>query len=358
VTEDGNEVKQGRFEELLESSYAYSAPRRRQVLRASILDIEEDEVVVHLPQTKRDGIVPEDDLDLLDDVVRSDLDVGQQVPVRIMRASDRDGFVVVSINQGLKHQDWLRAEELLETGETVEAEIADSNKGGVIVAFGRLRGFVPNSHLGMRHRPTAETKAAMVGQTLHLVVIEVNQKRRRLVLSARRANRARREQLLAEIEEGDTRTGVVRSLVDFGAFVDLGGVDGLIHISELDWQYVEHPRNVLKVGDEVEVLVTSVNRKRERIGLSRKQLLSTPWDRVVGEIEEGDVVEGTVTSVKPFGAFVEIGQGVEGLVWATDTPADVAVSELQPGSPITVRVLEIQADQEKVALGITDPLPA
>jgi small subunit ribosomal protein S1 len=358
VGENRTEVKETTFEQLLESSYAYSPPRRGEVLRARILDIEGDQVVVHLPQTKRDGLVPAEDLDLLDDAVRSDLHVGEKVPVRIMRSSDRNGYVVVSINQGLKYQDWLRAEELVETGEAVEAEVVDSNRGGVIVAFGRLRGFVPNSHLTLRHRPTPEFRAAMVGQTLNLVVLEVNQRRRRLVLSARKANRARRQQLLDEIEEGEIRTGVVRSLVDFGAFVDLGGVDGLIHISELDWQYMEHPRNVLKVGDEVKVLVTSVDRKRERIGLSRKRLLSTPWDRVVAELEEGDVVEGTVTSVKPFGAFVDIGQGVEGLVWATNTPADVAVSELQPGSPITVRVLDIQEDQEKVALGITDPLPA
>jgi ribosomal protein S1 len=147
-------------------------------------------------------------------------------------------------------------------------------------------------------------------------------------------------------------------LVDFGAFVDLGGVDGLIHISELDRHYVEHPSDVLSVGDEVEVLVLSVDRKRERFELSRKRLLSSPWDRVVAELEEGDVVKGTVTSVKPFGAFVEIGEGVEGLVWASDTPVDLAVSELEPGSPVTVRVLDIEEEQEKVALEIPEPVQA
>jgi small subunit ribosomal protein S1 len=355
---NGTGPKQESFAELLESSYSYTPPRRREVLKASILAIEEDHVLVHLPQTKRDGIVPSQDLDLLDEVLRADLNVGDEVPVRIMRNSDRDGHVVVSINQGLKYQDWLRAEELLETGEPIEAEVIDSNRGGVIVSFGPLRGFVPNSHLARSSRPTQEEKAAMVGQTLCMVVIEVNQKRRRLILSARKANRARREKLLAEIDEGDVRTGVIRNLVDFGAFVDLGGVDGLIHISELDWDFVEHPSAVLSVGDEVEVLVLNVNRKRERIGLSRKRLLSTPWDRAVAELEEGDVVEGTITSVRPFGAFVEIGEGVEGVVRAADTPADFAISELEPGSPVTVRVLSIEEEREKLALEIPERLAA
>ena len=358
--EDGTELKQDTFAEWIESSYAYTPARRGQVLKAVILAIEEDRVLVHLPQTKRDGIVPSQDLDLLDEAIRSDLNVGEDVPVRTMRNSDRNGYVVVSINQGLKYQDWLRAEELLETREAIEAEVVDSNRGGVIVSFGRLRGFVPNSHLGLSSRPTREAKAAMVGRTLHLVVIEANQRRHRLVLSERKANRARRQQLLAEIEEGDVRTGVVRNLVDFGAFVDLGGVDGLIHISELDRHYVKHPSEVLSVGDEVEVLVLSVDRTRERFELSRKRLLSSPWDRVVAELEEGDVVKGTVTSVKPFGAFIEIAEGVEGLVWASDTPGDLdlAVSELEPGSPVTVRVLDIEEEQEKVALEIPERLPA
>ena len=356
--EDGTDLKQDSFAEWIESSYAYTSPRRGEVLKAAILAIDEDQVLVHLPQTKRDGVVPSRDLDLLDDAVRADLNVGEDVPVRIMRDSDRNGYVVVSINLGLKYRDWLRAEEALETGKTIEAEVADSNRGGVVVSFGGLRGFVPNSHLARRYRPTPEQKAAMVGQTLTLVVIEVNQRRRRLVLSERKASQARRAELLAGLQDGEVRTGVVRNLVDFGAFVDLGGVDGLIHISELDCHYVEHPSDVLSVGDEVQVLVLSVDRKRERIALSRKRLPSSPWDRVVAELEEGDVVKGTVTSVKPFGAFVEIGEGVEGLVCASDTRVDFSVSELDPGSPVTVRVLDIEEEQEQVALEIPEPLPA
>jgi small subunit ribosomal protein S1 len=358
MAENGTELKRDSFTEWIESSYTYTRARRGEVLNAVILAIEEDQVLVHLPQTKRDGIVPSQDLDLLEEAIRSDLSVGEDVPVRVMRNSDRNGYVVVSINQGLRYQDWLRAEELLETGQVIEAKVVDSNRGGAIVWFGRLRGFVPNSHLALSSRPTREAKAAMVGQTLHLVVIDANQRQRRLILSARKATRARRQRLLAEIEKGDVRTGVVRNLVDFGAFVDLGGVDGLLHVSELDWHYVQHPSHVLSVGDEVEVLVLSVDRKRERIALSRKRLLSTPWDRVLAELEEGDVVKGTVTSVKPFGAFVDIGAGVEGLIGASDTPVDRPVSEMEPGSLVTVRVLDIKEEQEKVALEIPERLPA
>jgi ribosomal protein S1 len=149
----------------------------------------------------------------------------------------------------------------------------------------------------------------------------------------------------------------VRSLVDFGAFVNLGGIDGLIHISELDWRFVEHPSGVLSVGDEVEVLILSVDRERERIGLSRKRLQLSPWDRWLGEVQEGDLVEGTVTKVKPFGVFVHIGQGIEGLVRAANTPVNLAVSELEAGSPVTVRILDIEEENQKVALEIPPSLP-
>jgi small subunit ribosomal protein S1 len=358
MTSDDTALKQDTFAQLLESGYAYTAPRPREVLRAAIVSVEEDEIAVHLRQTKRDGIVPSTDLDLLDEEVRSELRVGEHVPVRIMKSMDRDGYVVVSINQGLKYSDWLRAEDLVESGETLEAEVTDSNRGGVIVAFGRLRGFVPNSHLARRYRPTAEQKAAMVGETLTLVVLEVNQRRRRLVLSERQARKAQRAELWAELEEGQVRTGVVRNLVDFGAFVDLGGLDGLVHISELDRQYVKHPSQVLDVGDEVEVLVLSVDKERERVGLSRKRLLEAPADQGLAELEEGDLVEGTVTSVKPFGAFVDIGAGVEGLVWAASIPGRPEDSNLEPGMPVTVRVLDVEKGKDKLALEIPDLLSA
>jgi len=226
----------------------------------------------------------------------------------------------------------------------------------VIVPFGRLRGFVPNSHLtsvpsGLRGKRLRQVKSKLVGQTLPLVVIEVNQRRRQLVLSERAANSRRRQQLLEELTEGDVRTGVVRSLVDFGAFVDLGGLDGLIHISELDWKHVDHPGKVLSVGDEIEVYVLNVDRERERVALSRKRLLPDPWYQVTETLREGDVVEGTVTNIVPFGIFVDVGEGIEGLVHTSEMPDQGATrSDLDTGSLVTVRVLNIDEWKRRIAL--------
>jgi small subunit ribosomal protein S1 len=192
-----------------------------------------------------------------------------------------------------------------------------------------------------------------VGQVLSLAVLEVDQHRRRLALSERVAGRRQRQQLLETLTEGEVRTGVVRNLVEFGAFVDLGGVDGLIHISELDWRHVEHPSEVLSVGDEVEVYVLSVDRERERIGLSRKRLLPDPWPLVAKRLHVGQKVEGTVTNVARFGVFVDVGDGVEGLVHVSEIPGgDASCVGLEPGSPVTVRVLKIDQWRQRIALSL------
>lgn len=338
-----------------EEDYDYTRPRRGQVREAVILSIGENDMVVDLGG-KRDGIVPPRDLELLDQEYRIGLEVGDQVPIVILKTWGRRDGLVVSINKGLQQQDWLRAKELMESEEVVETEVTGVNRGGVLVAFGRLHGFVPNSHLtsvprGLRGTRLREAKAELVGQPLSLVVIEVNQHRRRLVLSQRLADKRRREQLLQELTAGEVRTGVVRNLVDFGAFVDLGGMDGLIHISELDWKHVDHPSEVLSEGDEVDVYVLDVDRERERIALSRKRLLPDPWYQVMEKLHPGDVVEGTVTNVVDFGAFVDLGKGVEGLVHTSEMPGgEAACSELKPGSTVTVRVLDIDEWQRRIAL--------
>jgi small subunit ribosomal protein S1 len=199
------------------------------------------------------------------------------VPVSVQDTSDRQDGILVSLKQGLAQHDWLRAEQLLESGETYEATVKEANRGGVIVPFGRLRGFVPNSHLssvpqGSRGERLDQTKSELVGQELTVAVIEVDRRRRKLVLSERVAGRRRRQQLLDELVVGDVRTGTVCNIVSFGAFVDLGGLDGLIHISELDWRYVLHPSDIVSAGETVEVYVLGIDRKRECISLSRKRL--------------------------------------------------------------------------------------
>jgi len=345
---------------LKEEEYRYTRPHRGRVYEATILSIGEHDVVVDL-STKRDGIVPPKDLELIDDeTYLESLTVGDRVPVVVLSPRGREGEVVVSLNKGLQKQDWLRAQDLVESEEVIEAEVVDFNRGGVVVQFGRLHGFVPNSHLasirrGMRGRALREAKANLVGQTLSLVVKEVNQGRRRLVLSERVAELHKREQLLETLTAGKVRTGTVSGLTDFGAFVDLGGVDGLIHISELDWQHVNHPAEVLEVGDEVEVYVLDVDRERERISLSRKRLLPDPWFQVTEKLDKGDIVEGTVTSVVDFGVFVDVGKGVEGLIHTSEIPGNGATRpDLEVGSVVPVEVLHVDRRQHQIALGLPE----
>jgi small subunit ribosomal protein S1 len=347
---------QQRFSMLLENDYDYDRPRRGQVCSATVLSIDENEVIVDMG-CKRDGIVPRTDLERLDDAYRDSLEVGEEVPVSVLTVSDRQGELVVSLNQGLAQQDWLQAQELLESGKTCQAEVVDVNRGGVIVRFGRLRGFVPNSQLnavrpGMRGERLDRVKRDLVGSTLWLVVIEVEQKRRRLILSQRVADSQRRQEVLSELVEGEVRTGRVSNLVKFGAFVDLGGIDGLIHISELDWKHVDHPGEVLSVGDEVDVHILNVDRERERIGLSRKRLLPDPWPLVAEELRAGLVVEGTVANVAAFGIFVDLGKGVEGLIHTSEIPQEVNWKELESSSPIRVRVLDIDQWRRRIALSL------
>jgi small subunit ribosomal protein S1 len=273
---------------MLKGFLEYERPRRGEVHESTILSVGESDILVDL-EGKRDGVVQLRDLQMLEDEYRESLEVGDEVPVYILKEVGPNGNVVASIKKGLENADWLRAQDLYENGEVVKAEVIDVNRGGVLVQFGRLRGFVPNSHLtsiprGLRGKRLKEEKSELVGETLPLVVIEVKQRRRRLILSERVANKRQREQLLEELAEGDIRTGIVQNIVDFGAFVDLGGVDGLIHISELDWDFVEHPKDVLSIGDEVEVYVLEVDRERERIALSRKRVI--PQHYVEEEAEE------------------------------------------------------------------------
>jgi small subunit ribosomal protein S1 len=254
VEKQNGDAKQRMASLLKGSDYDYPRLRRGEIREATILSIGENDMVVDLG-AKRDGIVPPRDLSLVDDEEYLDgLEVGDQVPVVILKTWGRRDGIIVSLNKGLQWRDWLRAQELLDSQEVIEAKVAGFNRGGVLIPMGRLRGFVPNSHLssisrGLRGKRLRDAKSKLVGRVLSLVVIEVDQRRRRLVLSERVADQHRGRQLLEELTKGESRTGIVRNLVDFGAFVDLGGLDGLIHISELDWTHVDHPSNVLNVGD-------------------------------------------------------------------------------------------------------------
>jgi small subunit ribosomal protein S1 len=260
---------------------------------------------------------------------------------------------------------WERAEQSYAQGETLELRVVSYNRGGLLVDLGDVRGFVPASQLSAFPRQSSEDERAQalaryVGATMRLKVIEFERARNRLILSERIANPPppRGEQLLALIEPAQTRRGVVRNVTDFGAFVDLGGVEGLIHVSELSWQYVAHPRQVLQPGQEVDVYVMEVNREQKRIACSLKRLKSNPWIDLTDKLKPGDWTTGTVTSVVTFGAFVRLTEGVEGLLHVSElagggaqNPRDV----VQEGQVVRVRVLEIDAAQQRMKLSLRQP---
>lgn len=277
------EMKPRWWQTLLKGEYFSKRPRGGDICEVTILSIGEREIFVEL-EGKRDGLIPREDLAKVDDVYLEKLEVGDRIPVRIVKVPHNRSAILVSLKQGLEQQEWMRAKALQESKEINEVEVLEVNRGGLIATLGELRGFIPNSHLvciprGMRGKKLQEEKSALIGKTLPAVVIEVQPGRRRLILSERVAQRQQHEALLEELHEGAIRTGVVRNLTDYGAFIDLGGIDGLLHISELSWDYVEHPHDVLKVGDNVEVYVLDVDRERERISLSRKRLLPTAEER-------------------------------------------------------------------------------
>ncbi len=348
---------QEEFAALLEESYDYTQPQRGDIRQGVILSIGKQDILVDLG-LKRDGVALRQDLNLLDEEYRSKLKVGDEVPVCILDPSDKEKGLVVSLNRGLAQRDWQRAEELLANNETGQAKVTDVNRGGVLVTFGRICGFVPNSHLssvpaGLRDERLQEAKTNLVGETLSLAVLEVDQERKRLILSERAANHTQRQQLLERLTEGDVCKGTVRNLAEYGAFVDLGGLDGLIHISELAWQHVGHPSEVVNVGQEVEVYVLSVDRERERVELSRKKMLTDPWPQVTEGIKRDQIIEGTITKVVDFGAFVDVGQGVEGLLHTSEMPnGKMTCVNLDPGSSIRVRVLNVDAKRRRIALSL------
>jgi small subunit ribosomal protein S1 len=349
--------------EYLDGGYDYERPQRGEIRQGIIVAADADRLVVDIG-AKRDGIVPRQDLDKLGAEEKARLEVGAEVPVYVVQSGDQQGDVIVSVNLGLQQRDWDRAEAMAASGEVFEAKVSGFNKGGLLVAFGRIQGFIPMSHVpGMPQKPPSDAKRnplqAFVGKPLPLKVIEVDRKRRRLVMSARQAERQWREQqknrLLEELEPGQTRKGIVRSLTNFGAFIDLGGADGLIHVSELSWDKVRHPKDVLTVGQEVEVYVLRLDRDQKRIGLSLKRTQPDPWTTVAQRYHIGQVIVGTVTNMADFGAFVQLEPGVEGLIHISEL-ADIPLSHpkelVRKGERLTLVILHIDPERRRIGLSL------
>lgn len=351
---------------LLDSDYGMSMPMRGEIREGVIARVTPSEILIDVG-AKSEGVINGRELDSLDEAVRKDLQIGQTLLVYVMDPEDRNGNIVLSLTRAREEQDWRDAEALLASQEVYAGSVAGFNKGGLIVKLGNVRGFVPASQLGPSRRrrsegDTPEQKwARMVGEAMQVKVIEVDRGRNRLILSERAAAKesreAQKDRLLSEIKAGDLRTGHVISLADFGAFVDIGGADGLVHLSELSWKHVTHPNEVLRVGQEVEVVVLNVDHDRKRIGLSLKRREDDPWTVIQKKYQIGQLVKGTITKLAKFGAFarVEGEDEIEGLIHVSELadghiehPRDVVVE----GQALTLRVLKIEADKRRMGLSL------
>jgi small subunit ribosomal protein S1 len=295
------------------------------------------------------------------------LKVGEVITVFVVNPQSREGGVIVSLNRAAEELDWQKAEEFRQSQDAYDTRIAGYNKGGLIVRFGRLRGFVPQSQLSGERRRGDESESneerwtKMVNEPITVKVMEVDRGRNRLILSerlaARESREKRKEALVNQLNVGEVRSGRVVSLEDFGAFVDVGGAEGLVHLTELSWQHVNHPREILRVGEEVTVEVISIDKDNKRIGLSMKRQKSDPWDTVAVTYEVGQLVQGIVTKLTKFGAFVQLVDvpEIEGLVHISElsdrrvnTPRDV----VQEGDKLTLRVVKIDVKDRRLGLSL------
>jgi small subunit ribosomal protein S1 len=343
-------------------SESYRQHRRGDVVDGVVVRVDRDEVLVDIG-AKSEAVVP------LHEIPRSfmegdePLHVGSEVLAYVLQPEDPEGKVVLSLSRALAERGWRDLEKVREQGGTVEGEIVEHNKGGLIANVLGVRGFVPLSQIADLRRSGDETVEqrleGLKGRKVLLKVIEINRRRNRLILSERAALQERRarekERLLAELQPGERRHGSVSSICDFGAFVDLGGADGLIHLSELSWGQVAHPSQVLKVGQEVEVYVVGIDRENRKIALSLKRLQAEPWAEVASKYQVGQNVVGKITKLATFGAFAEIEPGVEGLIHISELSDERITHPKQvvtEGEQLRLRVIRVDPARHRLGLSL------
>lgn len=344
------------FADLLDL-YDYPNPQPGTIIRGELLRIENDVIYVDIGG-KRDAVVPYEEVNRLPAELLDSLSPGDEVPVLVVNSPAGDNVLVVSLEKGLAQKDWVEAQETLDQDITVNLEVVGYNKGGLLVQFKHIRGFVPNSHEPKLRRMNDEReeisyKARLVGEELPLKIIELDESRERLVLSATAARRDLREQQIEKLEEGMVVTGRVVNIVKYGAFLDLGFVTGLLHVSKFSWDKVDHPRDVFQVGDEVEVMIEKIDPDQERVSLNRRDLLPNPWEQFAANHEEGELITGEVTALVDFGAFVLIESGIEGLIHISEMEGASPQEVLKEGDEVLVRIISIESDRERLGLSLT-----
>src|SRR4051794_16932714 len=325
------------------------------VVSGEVVRIDKDEVLVDIGY-KAEGVIPSNELSIRKSVnPAEEVELGEEVDALVLTKEDAEGRLILSKKRARFEKAWRRIEVAADSGEPVEGSVIEVVKGGLILDLG-VRGFLPASLVDIRRVHNLDE---FMGQTLECKVIELNRSRNNVVLSRRAVleeeRKEVREQILGRLEPGQVVEGKISNIVDFGAFVDLDGIDGLIHISELSWSHVNHPSEVVSIGDTVRVKVLDIDRERQRISLGLKQTQEDPWQRVLNEYKEGDVVDGKVTKIVAFGAFVQILPGVEGLVHISElaqhhveSPAEV----VRPGDQHKVQILEVDESRRRLSLSV------
>ena len=349
---------------LQEQDLSVDLPQAGEIRTGIIASISPSQVLVSIG-AKSEGVVSGRELEQLTAEEREALKVGQEVHVFVVNPEDANGNVVLSLKRAQEQISWDNVERLLSSDEVVESKIMGFNKGGLIVGVEGLRGFVPSSQISAlrRSQSTGDTPEQrwqkMINQPITVRVIEVDRERRRLILSERAASTESRqsikERVIDELEEGKVYTGRVTSLANFGAFININGADGLVHLSELSWEHIDHPREVLEVGQEVKVKVINVDKDKKRIGLSVRALQEDPWRARVEKYSVGQLVEGVITRLTKFGAFARLEGDIEGLIHISEIaehriehPKEV----LKEGEVKSLRVIRIDPEQHRIGLSL------
>ncbi len=325
------------------------------LVNGTVVRIDRDEVLLDIG-FKSEGVIPSRELSIRNDIDPSEVvSIGEEIEALVLQKEDQDGRLVLSKKRAQYERAWGRIEEIKEAEGVVKGPVIEVVKGGLILDIG-LRGFLPASLVELRR---VRDLAPYIGMELEAKIIELDKNRNNVVLSRRawleETQKEQREEFLDNLKPGEKRSGVVSSVVSFGAFVDLGGMDGLIHVSELSWKHVDHPSSVVTVGDEVDVEVLEVDRERERISLSLKATQQDPWQEFANGHRVGELVYGRVTKLVPFGSFVQVGDGIEGLVHISEMSAhhvELPEQVVTPGEELWVKIIDLDLQRRRISLSI------
>ncbi len=339
-------------------------PQAGEIKTGTIASITPGQIMVSIG-AKSEGIISGQEFELIPPDVFASMEVGQEIPVYIITPEDHNGNLMLSYIRAMEAESWEKAEEIMKEKEGFTGKIVGYNRGGLLVAFNELRGFVPTSQLGYSRRmelagDTADKRfGEMIGQEITVHVIEVDQERRRLIFSERSASHETRDSIrdkvIEKLEVGDVRTGRVTSLADFGAFVNINGADGLVHMSEISWDRIRHPGDVLKVGEEVQVQIISIDEEKRHIGLSIRRMQGDPWADQIKNFKVGQLVEAKITRLTKFGAFAMLEGGIEGLVHISEI-SDEHIAHpkevLHEDDKATLRIIKIETDSHRIGLSL------